>query len=531
MSIKSPLRQSTPLACDFGKKRREQWLPLGYSQHCFWFVASALGDTVNNHSGILIEGELRVDLLEQAINDLIQSNISLRTEILDYAPVQRPCRIDSFDLPLLDLSAHDAAEQDQHIFNNIRQLLNTPFDLKSPPHLRAQLYLLGKTKYMLSLFFPHIVADGGAIHLFEQQLWRRYAQGCQGRKPLSTTANDMQIDEWVRHERENYRRQGKQNLAFWRNHLAGYPYARFPAPYINQDVLIDHEFFLPFPDGSYEQLDVLAKQQRATLQMVFMTLVAEVVYEMTGQSRFSLNSVLEGRDQPGSETLMIPLLRVMPVPVCMETVMKPAINKTANKPSQRETATLALLEHIKVKILQAYDHMDCPWSTPVGIVAEQRWKDSPKIYAWAIRAGSWIYSKIFRRSELYPRFLADLFFMEPHPPKSLFRRRKSHQAVSDPIININILQNVFKTPAADPGLGGLRLSAYWQNEHREEQTQPSQAISTRWENDSINIYMTLSEKGVPIMQISCCCFNQEGMAKFTGLLKTKLSSLSQLITK
>ncbi|WP_340621179.1 condensation domain-containing protein [Xenorhabdus siamensis] len=305
-------------------KGKGNWFPLGYAQLCFWFVSTALGDTANNQVGILIEGDLRTNLLEQAINNLIQSHISLRTEILDYVPMQRTCHVREFDLPLQDLSGYDADEQEQFIIKNARQFLNTPFDLKSPPHLRAQLFRLEESKHLLFLCFPHIVADGGAMHLFEQQLWRFYAQGCQGKKnPLridKSMANQMQIDEWVRYEREIHQRQGQQDLAFWRRHLMGYSYARFPASDLNQVHFIDHEFYLPFPDDSYALLNVLAKQYKATLQMVFLTLVAEVVHEMTGQSRFSLNSVLEGREQPGSETLMAPMLRVMPVPINMDRI-------------------------------------------------------------------------------------------------------------------------------------------------------------------------------------------------------------------
>ncbi|CDL85985.1 condensation domain-containing protein [Xenorhabdus cabanillasii] len=507
-------------------KGKGNWFPLGYAQLCFWFVSTALGDTANNQASILIEGDLRTNLLEQAINNLIQSHISLHTEILDYAPIQRACHVREFDLPLQDLSGYDADEQEQFIIKNVRQFLKTPFDLKSPPHLRAQLFRLEESKHLLFLCFPHIVADGGAMHLFEQQLWRFYAQGCQGKKnPLSIAkimADQMQINEWVRYEREIYQRQGQQDLAFWRRHLMGYSYARFPASDLNQENFIDHECYLPFPDDSYALLDVLAKQHKATLQMAFLTLIAEVVYEMTGQSRFSLNSVLEGREQPGSETLMAPMLRVMPVPVNMD--------KITAKTAEQGAATAALLKQIRENILCAYDHMECPWSLPVGIMAKQRWHNSPWLYSLAIRTGSWLYSKIFRRAQLYPSFLADFLFMEPRPPQSIIRRNKRSVEISQPTININILQDAFKSTVADNKPGGLRLSGYWKSEHREQQTLSSQSISTRWENDSINIYVTLSEDGKPIMQINCCCFNQDGITRFTGLLKAKLSSLSQFIT-
>ncbi|MDR0217664.1 MAG: condensation domain-containing protein [Enterobacteriaceae bacterium] len=528
------------------QNERESGFPLGYAQHCFWFVATALGDTANNQTGILIEGELRTTVLEQAINTLIQSHISLRTEILDYAPIQRFRSGREFDLPLRDMSSLTTDEQELLIIQYARQSLNTPFNLKSPPHVRALLFRLASSKHLLFLCFPHIVADGGAIHLFEQQLWRLYAQKCEGKSMSPNAAEPMQIDQWVRHERDIHRRQGRQDRAFWRNHLMGHPYARFPDCYLNQHKLTGHEFTLPFPDDSYRQLNALAQQQKATLQMVFLALVAEAVYEMTGQLRFSLNTVLEGREQPGTETLMAPMLRVMPVPINMCRITRQAANMNTET---KITATLALLEQIRQNILRAYDHMECPWSLPVGVLAGQRWHNSPKIYRLAIRAGSWLYHKIFRRARLYPHFLADFLFMEPRPPQSVFQsmrqavwQKKPHNvAISQPTININILQDVFKTDifkhglfkasASDSQRPTLRLSHYWKSEHREQQTASGQGIASRWENDSINIYLTLSEEGKPIMQISCCCFNQAGISRFTGLLKAKLASLALITTQ
>nr|CCM44339.1 putative condensation domain-containing protein [Serratia plymuthica RVH1] len=291
--------------------------PLGYAQHCFWFVAATLGDTANNQSCIQIEGELQPALLERVLGGLIAHHPILRSAISRWAPTQRIQPVGGFDLPFADLTGETPVQAQQHVKDVARRLLAEPFDLQRPPLLRAQLFRLQPQQHVLVLCFPHIVADGAAVHLFCQQLWQRYRLLARGDKlPLAGQA-EMPFTALIASERARYRRHGSEDQRFWRRHLQGYPWATFPQCYVNQQQTHASDRYVSFPADSYERLESVARQHKVSLQMVLLALIGRVVREMTGASRFALNSVLEGRDRPGSESLMAPLLRVMPVPLDM----------------------------------------------------------------------------------------------------------------------------------------------------------------------------------------------------------------------
>lgn len=503
MSLQSVQHNSANDERDLHQPREGASWPLGYAQHCFWFVAATLGDTANNQNCIQIDGEIQPALLEQVINELITHHSCLRSAISRWTPTQRTLPARGFDLPFSDLTAMPPAQARQQIAALAEHFLRTPFDLQKPPLLRVQLFRLQPRQYVLVICFPHIVADGAAVHLFCQQLWQRYRQRAEGSRAPLIMQEALPFTAVIAQERARYRQMGNQNRAFWRHHLQGYSWARFPARYINQTELQASEHDLTFPADSYERLENVARQRKVSLQMVLLALIGRVVHTMTGASRFALNSVLEGRDRPGSETLMAPLLRVMPVPLEMAST----------------TTFSALLTQVREKVLSAYDHIDCPWSLPVGVMAEQRWRNSPRLLPPLIRTASRLYAALCPRAALYPHFLADFLFMEPRPPQALFRQAACSVGIADPIINVNILQDAFRQQPTVDTEDFLQLSVWQQPEAEGEQQDVG-----NWENDSINIYLTRSAQGKPVLRITCCCFNLDGITQFSNLLQQELNA-------
>ncbi|NUA45517.1 hypothetical protein HAT93_03250 [Dickeya solani] len=94
------------------------------------------------------------------------------------------------------------------------------------------------------------------------------------------------------------------------------------------------------------------------------------------------------------------------------------------------------------------------------------------------------------------------------------------KGVADPLININVLQDAFKTDAPQAQSATLAISHC-----RESDYFIDADIATRWESDTINIYITRGADRQLKLHITCCCFNQDGMDRFLQLLRQQLSSL------
>ncbi|WP_137936790.1 condensation domain-containing protein [Chitinivorax sp. B] len=489
-------------------------IPLGYAQLCFWFVYMALGETANNLLRLMIEGELDVALLEKALNQQLQRHDALRASIPDWNPVQtiQPWR--SFDLPFQDLGALNDVDRSAVIARTSQQMLDAPFKLDAPPLLRGKLFRLSDNSHVLLLCFPHIVADGGAVHLFQQQLMDCYDRLTRGENRLPGRADTMQIGDFVTFERERNRQRGEAGMQFWRECLRDHPYARFPKPMLEEAGPIKHHNrYMAFPDETFAQLHELAKKHKATQQMCLIAALGCVIHQLTGQSRFTLNSVLESREQNGTENLMAPLLRVMPVPLSFQSGL----------------TFEQLLIDVRRHVLEAYEHKDCPWSIPMGILAEQRWQHSPRTYVGAIRAGGWLFAKLFRRAQLYPRYLADYLFMDSFPPEAGWRHRFQKRpprnelgGVPDPVININILQGVYKREKA-PSQGKVRA---WQvNDPR--QFALTEACQSSWEDDSINLYIVDTGQEKPCIRITCTNLNEHGLDRLLHMTEAVLRHVTQ----
>ncbi|MBB5016749.1 hypothetical protein HNQ59_000011 [Chitinivorax tropicus] len=473
-----------------------QAYPLGYAQLCFWFVYMALGETANNLLRLMLEGELDVGRLEKALNHQLQRHDALRASMSDWNPVQRFIAWQAIDLPFQDLAGKSEREQSVAVSQLSHQLLGAPFDLAKPPLMRARLVRLGPQQHLLLLCFPHIVADGAAIHLFQQQMMDVYDRLARGER-LPGREQTLQIADFARQERQRYQANGRAASAFWQRVLAKHPYARFPESMRETGRIQHHSRYVTFPGESYQQLQQLAKHHKATHQMALIAALTCVIQHLTGARQFTVNSVLESRDQAGSEDLMAPLLRVMPVPVTFH-------------PGQ---TFVDLLQAVRSHILAAYEHKDCPWSVPVGLLAEQRWHRSPRAYVRLIHAGSWLFAKLFRRGQLYPRYLADYLFMEAFPPEAGWRNRLRKQppraergGIPDPVININILQGVYKRDKA-PACSQLRA---WQlNDPR--QFALSESLDSSWEDETINLYIVDTGQGKPSIRICCTNLHEQGL--------------------
>lgn len=484
--------------------------PLSYTQLCFWFVSVALDQTANVLARLMIDGELSVACLERAINQLIRRHGALRACISDWNPVQVVLPARHFDLAFRDTTNLSEADRSALVAGVSHRFLSQRFALSDPPLLRATLFRIGERSHLLLLCFPHIVADGGAVHLFQQQLTVTYGRLLQGLAPAGGDESP-QISEFVAAERDRNRMRGRQAEQFWRERLAGHPYARFPGNCIAQGEIAYRDRDLEFPADSLENLTRLARLHKATLQMCLIAALGLSLYAVTGQARLSIHSVLESREHPETEGLMAPLLQVMPVPFAYTAGMT------------FEDALAAVRKHV----IAAYEHRDCPWSLPLGILAQQRWQDSPRALIGLILLGSALFCVLFRKARLYRRFLADFLFMDHFPPRSLrevlpgSRRRNASRGAPSPVVNINVLQGVFKRerPGIEPH--GIRISQL--NERREFLL--AEATPDTWESDTINVYVTQGVSGKPTIRIACHCLSEAGMSRLSGALLDVLRSV------
>ena len=174
-------------------------LPTTAGQKEIWF-ASQLGDNLSRAYSLLVSirfyGSLNPGMLQASLQDLVDSNDSLRITISANGEQQfiHPKRPQ--ELPLIDLSAMETQEQESRLQALTDHHSGTLFDLVNGPLMKAHLIRLNDEDHVLHLVFHHVVIDGWSAHLVAMELGRIYSTKTGGISddPLPT----MQYRDYVK---------------------------------------------------------------------------------------------------------------------------------------------------------------------------------------------------------------------------------------------------------------------------------------------------------------------------------------------
>lgn len=170
---------------------------------------------------IQLSGELNVEALEKALEEVVQRHEALRTV---FGEVEgNPFQIikDGADIRLTvydyrNQSPDESSERAAALILDERQ---THFDLVSGPLLRAKLARLTETESFLILNFHHIVSDHWSIQIFRRELAILYEAFLRRRaSPLPSL--QIQFADYASWERQLLRRDYLDvQLKFWKQQL------------------------------------------------------------------------------------------------------------------------------------------------------------------------------------------------------------------------------------------------------------------------------------------------------------------------
>jgi hypothetical protein len=483
--------------------------PLSYTQLCFWFVYFALGETANNLSRLLFKSPVRSEDVEKALHNLISKHAIFNVSMGEIVPLQRLKKTPLSPLKVTDLQAFGSVQQNDAVAKEVVHLMR-PFDLSNPPLVRYQYYQLTKDESLLVCCFPHIVLDGAAIHLFEQELMRTLS--------TATETKDVAYDEpytlyqHIVNQRVMDKHNYSEQLSFWKDSLAGFGRAQFPAMYINRgnQRYVDREILIP--ETFLAQLHQCCVKNRVSMQMVIVTIICQSIRNITSQTRFVVNSVMENRISDHEAKLMAPVLYLLPTPV--EVLQPEDFEQT--------------LEQVKKHNKIAQDNMDISFSVPQGILAAKRWRGINKPLALMIKLVSRILSFALPSAKLFPSYWSD-YFLTANPPfvtkhtSDVNKNNKPNQTsgiavVDDPVININLLPNTYK-PIHSKTAGNVDITSL----SNTNQFLPNQALDGDWEAESIDFYVSKNSNDDLVFRVTCCCLNDLGVEKVNHELQQRMS--------
>ncbi|MBC6447459.1 non-ribosomal peptide synthetase [Actinokineospora xionganensis] len=204
---------------------RPDVIPLSFGQRRLWFLNRFENQsaTYNMPLTMDLDGELDIDALRRALDDVIARHEPLRTRFPDIDGTPRQEIVDDARLPL---SVVDVAEFE--VDNAVARAAARGFDLATELPVRAHLFTVGADRHVLVLVIHHIAADGWSMAPLLRDISTAYGARRAGGEPrweplavryadYALWQRDMLGDE---HDPDSVQ---SRQLAFWKDALAGIP--------------------------------------------------------------------------------------------------------------------------------------------------------------------------------------------------------------------------------------------------------------------------------------------------------------------
>ena len=328
-------------------------LPLSFAQQRLYFLdqLSDGGAGYNISGGVRIRGSLSPAVLERALLEIIARHEILRTRYPQGRVVIEPPPAG----PVL-VNRRAAPEEVAALAG---QELRRPLSLAEGPLFRFVLLELAPDEHVFLVTLHHIVADGWSLGLLIREAGQLYDAFLRGdASPLAPLpVQYVDFADWQKN-----RLQGavlEQQLAFWKEHLAGAPqFLNLPTDYprgATQD-FAGANYSAVLPAQLVDRLTALGAAHGATLFMTTFAAFAVLLGRYSGQEDLLLGSPVANRTRTEAESLL---------GLFVNTLVLRA-NLTGN-PSFTD-----LLERVQSSVRRAFSHQETPFDLLVDALQPTR---------------------------------------------------------------------------------------------------------------------------------------------------------------
>jgi amino acid adenylation domain-containing protein len=337
-------------------------MPLSFAQQRLWFLdrLTPNSSVYNIQSAVAIHGDLRVDVLERCLREVIRRHEVLRTifPMRDGQPLQQIEPDVRVDLKLVDLTELPADRSEREARLLWKSEAARPFDLAVGPLVRVSLLRLTPVEHILQVTLHHIVSDGWSQGLLNREVITLYQAFCN-ELPSPLPELPIQYADFANWQRQALQGERLQNdLAFWKKLLADLPLLQLPTDYVRPS----HPSFrgnitsLTLSAKLTDDLKALARLTSTTLFMLVLAVFEVLLKRWTRQDDVVLGTLIANRGRTELESLVGFFVNTL--------VLRTDLS---GEPPFKE-----LLNQVKNVCLDAYAHQDLPFQQLVDELRPER---------------------------------------------------------------------------------------------------------------------------------------------------------------
>ncbi|MFK8103154.1 MAG: non-ribosomal peptide synthase/polyketide synthase, partial [Saprospiraceae bacterium] len=341
-------------------------IPMSFSQERLWFIDQLQG-SVHYHMPVVltINGALNVELLENALQTVINRHEVLRTVFLeakDGLTYQSVLPKDQWNLGREEIFGVTESALDEQI----EKLLNQAFDLSKDHMLRATILTVSPKVHQLVLVLHHIASDGWSESILVEELLTVYDAQLNNRVPdlANLTIQYADYALWERQYLDGTILQ--QKLKYWESKLEEVALLNLPIDFERPALQSTKGDVYQFSINKKlkEDLNLLAKKEGVTNFMLLLAAFKVLLYRYSGQDDICVGTPIANRKQQEVE----PLIGFF-------------INTLALRSDMSDTPSFTnFLGDLKQNLLEAYDHQEVPFEKIVDQIVETRDRSRPPLF-------------------------------------------------------------------------------------------------------------------------------------------------------
>ncbi|MDS0137100.1 MULTISPECIES: amino acid adenylation domain-containing protein [unclassified Amycolatopsis] len=321
---------------------RPERLPLSFAQQRLWFLHGLEGGSATYNVPLVMRlaGELDVDALREALNDVVARHEALRTvfPVADGVPYQEILPEGTIGLAVRGVSDVDS---------EVTALVRGVFDLGAGVPVRAELLTDGPRRHVLVLVVHHIAADGWSL----SPLWRDIAVAYRARRHGEApqwTPLPVQYADYTLWQRDLLAVEEEAQLAYWRETLEGLP-ERIALPLDRPHPPVSAYrggfFTFTWDAGLQAALTDLARACGASPFMVVHAGLTALLSRLGAGTDIPIGTPIAGRTDPALDDLVGFFVNTLVLRV-----------DTGGDPTFRD-----LVARVRDRGLDAYAHQDVPF--------------------------------------------------------------------------------------------------------------------------------------------------------------------------
>ncbi|WP_086851675.1 non-ribosomal peptide synthetase, partial [Amycolatopsis kentuckyensis] len=321
---------------------RPERLPLSFAQQRLWFLHGLEGGSATYNVPLVMRlaGELDVDALRSALNDVVARHEALRTvfPVADGVPYQEVRPGGTVELTVRAVSDADS---------EVDRIVRGVFDLGAGVPVRAELLTVDPRRHVLVLVVHHIAADGWSL----SPLWRDIATAYRARRHGEApqwTPLPVQYADYTLWQRDLLATEEAGQLEYWRATLDGLP-DRIPLPLDRPHPPVSAYrggfFTFTWDAGLQAGLADLARACGASPFMVVHAGLTALLSRLGAGTDIPIGTPIAGRTDPALDDLVGFFVNTLVLRV-----------DTGGDPSFRD-----LVARVRERSLDAYAHQDVPF--------------------------------------------------------------------------------------------------------------------------------------------------------------------------